>query len=265
MANCSEAEELHVDGKTVADVIARYTVDLKYINHDGVIELLLTKKVIDLNEHVSIQKSPKTEKILFLQEKLPQKGDTAFQKFLESLEEKGHRKLALKMRRVIHIQLENEKKRLEALNQEMAHELDVEKRQKVQLERRIKELEEQLKKEQNAKSTIQKELQESRDQAAKQMLHMSAVEKKAKELEELVKREQNAYGELERNKRKIEKELKEKVDELQQQLDNMRERPKPPRRKTIAPRTPSPHQELGTQMSREYQEVPFQSQSTRVL
>ncbi|CAG0894329.1 unnamed protein product [Darwinula stevensoni] len=100
MADSSEEAELHVDGKTVAQIIAEYYEDLNYIDHDAVLARLLKKQVITPVEHVEIIKtSQKMEKIIFIQEKLPQKGDTAFQKFLESLGETGQKKLAWKMRR----------------------------------------------------------------------------------------------------------------------------------------------------------------------
>ena len=86
-------------GKTVARIIAKNIEDLDYIDHDAVIACLLRKQVINDVEYEDITKKSRMEKTRCLQEKLPRKPDTAFQKFLECLEEKGHRRLALKMRR----------------------------------------------------------------------------------------------------------------------------------------------------------------------
>ncbi|CAG0890335.1 unnamed protein product [Darwinula stevensoni] len=311
MANRSEEEELLVDGRTVAQVIAENIEGLIFIDHNAVIASLLRKQVIDHVENGEIMDKSPMEKIRFLQEKLPLKGDTAFQKFLESLKERNHLKLARKMRRecmdssngnqdttvrqkystlhtsngnfkggqrrlhesddlpvndgdavttpIAFMQLENEKKKLEASNKKMANGLAMEKIEKAQLAKDLKEskdkveelllelrtleekaedIEDQLKKEQNAyreierdKRAIEKELKESNDQVEelqRKLSHVLPMKKKAKDLEEQLKRVQNAYAELEQDTHMIEKELKEKIDQvdkLKRQLANVKETP----------------------------------------
>ncbi|CAG0899864.1 unnamed protein product [Darwinula stevensoni] len=245
MANCSE-EELHVDGKTVADIMAKYTERLKYLEHMKVIELLWNKKVIDHDEYVSIQK-PEMDRRLFLQEKLPKKGDTAFQKFLECLIEINQKILAKDMRRGrpdrggstrvpvlsnfdlireinlrLHVsedlfdgeafkQLENEKKNLEASNQKMAKDLD----------ERNKELEERTRETEREKQKFEKDLKESKDKVDELQLQLRNSEKKAEDLERQLKKEQNTYRVIERDKRTIEKELQESRDQAAKQMLHM--------------------------------------------
>ena len=88
------------------------------------------------------------------------------------------------------------------------------------------------------------------------------MERKRKELEEQLKREQNANGMLEQDKRMIEKELQEKVnkvDELQQQLVNMKKELAQSGARNKRPPA------SGTQMSKEEQVALSQTERTRVL
>ncbi|CAG0899884.1 unnamed protein product [Darwinula stevensoni] len=230
MANCSE-EELHVDGKTVADIMAKYTERLKYLEHMKVIELLWNKKVIDHEEYVSIQKTENMDRRLFLQEKLPKKGDTAFQKFLECLNEINQKILAKEMRRdcmdnqeedtrSAFKQLEKEKD-LETRNKEMEKELALEKRQKVELESRIRKLEEEPKKlvheeTEREKRKLAKDLKENKEieELRLELSNVRTMEMKAKDLEKQL--EESRY-EVEKLQLEL-RTLKKKAKDLEEQL-----------------------------------------------
>ncbi|CAG0887785.1 unnamed protein product [Darwinula stevensoni] len=119
-------------------------------------------------------------------------------------------------------QLEKEKKVLETRNKEMEKELALVKKRKTALESRIKELKAQPKKfvseeTETEKRKLAKDLEESNDKIKELMLELSnalTMEKKAKNLQEQLKRKQNAYSNIERDKRTIEKELKESKNQV---------------------------------------------------
>ncbi|CAG0903118.1 unnamed protein product, partial [Darwinula stevensoni] len=205
MANRSKEEELHVHGKTVARILAEHYDDLDFIDHDAVIACLLRKQVIDHVEHVEIQKKSQKDKILFIQEKLPQKGDTAFQKFLECLEEKGQRDLAGKFRQEIMDSSNGDRKgtihRSSSASNISCHSSG---------ERRLRE-DEDPRMLGNGETVATPSAVERMEELQRKLL---AAEERANRLEEQLKREQTTHEETKRKHHTIEVELERSRNQI---------------------------------------------------
>ncbi|CAG0886462.1 unnamed protein product [Darwinula stevensoni] len=93
----SSPVDLLVDGRTVARIIADHTDDLKFIDHDAVLNGLWREGVLEHDEYEDAIKYSRSEKLRFLERILPKKGDTTFQKFLKCLQENEHQILSNKL------------------------------------------------------------------------------------------------------------------------------------------------------------------------
>ena len=79
---------------SVAIALARCSKELKLIKFYAVLNDLLALDIIEYDEFVENVRKTVQEKLLFLQEKLPQKGDSAFPSFIQVLHKHDHGKLA---------------------------------------------------------------------------------------------------------------------------------------------------------------------------
>ncbi|CAG0891193.1 unnamed protein product [Darwinula stevensoni] len=78
----------------VANILAQYSDELQFINFEVILVDLRVKGIIKHHEYFGIVYKGTREKLLFLQEHLPHRGDDAFPTFLEILRHRNHAKLA---------------------------------------------------------------------------------------------------------------------------------------------------------------------------
>ena len=80
-----------------ADAISRVAEDLESIDLDKVLEDLRNEGVFVYLEFYNVAKRTPREKILFLQEHMALKGDSAFPTLLEILRKRGYEQLVSKL------------------------------------------------------------------------------------------------------------------------------------------------------------------------
>ncbi|CAG0891533.1 unnamed protein product [Darwinula stevensoni] len=73
-----------------ADILARHTEDLDFINEDAVLLDLRVQGIVQHHEYFDVLNKTKREKVLFLQKVLPMRGDNAFPTFIQVLHKNGH-------------------------------------------------------------------------------------------------------------------------------------------------------------------------------
>ncbi|CAG0882797.1 unnamed protein product [Darwinula stevensoni] len=77
-----------------ADIIACNRGDLLSINHDAVLIDLLKRGIVEYHEYYRVVEQTPKEKMSFLQEVLPMRGDNAFPAFIQALRENHYAVLA---------------------------------------------------------------------------------------------------------------------------------------------------------------------------
>ncbi|CAG0893832.1 unnamed protein product [Darwinula stevensoni] len=83
--------------RAVADVIAKFADELKFIDLDAILEDLNAEGIIEHHEFIEVIPQPIKTKLLLLRETLPRRGDHAFPAFLKCLRRRRHLQLADRM------------------------------------------------------------------------------------------------------------------------------------------------------------------------
>ena len=85
-------------GKPIADVMLKHLDRFQYIKIDKILWELRIENFLENQEYHQIIKKDIPEKVTYLVEEIPRKGDGAFQTFLTLLEKYDHRALVKSLR-----------------------------------------------------------------------------------------------------------------------------------------------------------------------